>query len=172
MNVHDIIELTNKPTARNKELVKKLTKNVHKKIKEYAKLHKDSCSYIIPSIIDGMPVYNIDFIAKEIFTTLDSEGFIVEAYPDGKINVYWNKDLIEQKAKTDLFLIKEREREISLLNKKTKLIDQRYSVFANEAKLKPKDELEPEDELDRQLKKVLKEREKEQRKYRNIIKGI
>jgi CheY-like chemotaxis protein len=94
--------------------------NIHKKILYYARLKRDTCSYKVPPLVDNTPLYDREYVIKELFKQLDSEGYIVCAYPDGRIEICWNERLVQQKVKTDAFVIDHEQRKIKNLTKKSK----------------------------------------------------
>ena len=58
MNVQEVINITKQRKTRLKDTTLKIIENIHKKIKYYA-LHKhETCSYIIPAIMDDTPIYD------------------------------------------------------------------------------------------------------------------
>ena len=104
MNVQEVLNIAKERKLKNKELVKKILVNIHKKIKYYATLKNESCIYIVPPIVNDFPVYDFENTIKDIFKILDSEGYIVTAYPNGQLDIIWNEKLVEQKIKTDAFI--------------------------------------------------------------------
>jgi hypothetical protein len=166
MNVQDIINISKERKRKDKDSIKKILDNIHKKIKFYANLNKESCTYQIPPIINEKPVYNIDSITKEIFKVLDSEGFVVTAYSDGNLDIFWNEKLIEQKVKTDAYLISQKEKKIKNLTNKAKNIDAKFEFIANPKKTAKSID----DDLDLQVQKILDEKNKLQKKYYHKLK--
>ena len=170
MNVQEVINIGKERKLKSKRSTFKLIENIHKKIKKYAELNKESCTYIIPPIVDDVPLYNREEIVKDIFKILDSEGYIVNAYSNGQIDISWNESLVEQKIKTDRFLMKEQESKLLKMNKKMNLINDRYALLANPIKINK--ELSIEEKLDQQIEKNLQDREKQQKKFSKMLKVI
>lgn len=168
MNVQEILKIKSARKNRNKELIKKIVNNIHNKIKYYAGLNKESCSYIVPPIVDDMPLYNMDDVVKEIFKILDSEGYIVSAYSNGQIDICWNEKLVEQKVKTDAYILSSEERKLRNITKKSKKIDERFSFLANPKKTS-RPEKTADEELDEQVEKILKEKETLQKKFSKML---
>lgn len=169
MNVQEILNISKERKLKNKDSIKKILSNIHKKIKFYATLNKESCEYQIPVIIDDRPLYDIENITKQVFKQLDSEGFIVTAYSEGRLEIFWKESLVEQKVKTDAYLISQQERKLKNITKKSKKVDERFSFLANPKKTA---ELPPtiEEQLDLQVEKILKEKEQLQKKFSSILK--
>jgi hypothetical protein len=168
MNVQEILNISKERKVKVHKCIEKLVENIHKKIKFYATMKKESCSYLIPPIINDTPLYDIPSITKSIFKTLDDEGYIVTAYPNGKLDICWNETLVEQKIRTDAYILSEEERKLKNITRKKKNVDQRFSFLANPKKTgnqnRSVDQL-----LDDQVKKVLREKEAQQKKFKGII---
>jgi hypothetical protein len=167
MNVQEVLQIAKERKSRTKEIIKKIIENIHKKIKYYAGMKKESCVYLVPPIINDYPVYDYEIVIKDIFKVLDEEGYIVSAFSDGRIEVCWNEKLVEQKVKTDAYIISNEERKFKNITKKSKKIDERFSFLANPKKTTK--ELSIDDQLDAQVQKILKEKEKKQKQIKNLI---
>ena len=105
---------------------------------------------------------------KEIFKILDSEGYIVSAYSNGQIDISWNEKLVEQKVKTDAYIVANEQRKMRNITKKSKKIDERFSFLANPKKTS-RPEKTHEEELDEQVEKILKEKENLQKKFSKLL---
>ena len=171
MNVQEVLKIAKERKTRTKEVIKKIVENVHKKIKYYAELKKESCVYLVPPIINDYPVYDYELVIKDIFKILDQEGYIVSAFSDGRIDICWNEKLVEQKVKTDAFVLSHEERKLKNITKKSKKVDERFAFLANPKKTAAKD-LSVDEQLDAQIEKILKEKEKKQKQLKNIIGGF
>ena len=165
MDVKEIISLKNKLKNKYKVNTESLLTKIHQRIKYYALLKKDSCTYKIPSIIDYTPLFDIQKVTLEIFKKLDSEGYIVNAYSDGTLEICWDEKLVEQKARTDSFILSVEEKRLRNITKKNKNVDKRFDFIANPKKTV----LSIEDQLDNQLEKILKEKKTEQNKYKKLL---
>lgn len=163
MNVQEVINIAKQRESKNKMLTKKIIENIHKKIKYYATMHKESCTYVVPPIIDDSLISDLNLTVKEIFKTLDQEGYIVNAYSNGQIDICWNEKLVEHKVKTDNYLLKQHEHKLRNLSKINKQIDSRYGFLANPKKINK--ELSIEQKLDNQVEKILHEKDKNQKKF-------
>ena len=131
-------------------------------------MKKESCVYLVPPVINDFPVYEYNTVIKDIFKILDEEGYIVSAYSDGRIDICWNEKMVEQKVKTDAYVLSQEERKLKNITKKSKKVDERFSFLANPKKTAPK-ELSIDDQLDAQVEKILKEKEKKQKQMKSII---
>jgi hypothetical protein len=168
MNVQEVLKISKERKIKNKEIINKILDNIHKKIKYYATMKKETCVYIIPPIVDEHLVYDLPSVIKEIFKILDSEGYIVTAYPNGQLDLCWNEKLVEQKVKTDAYLLKIHENKLKNLTRKNKTIDQRFNFLANPKKTSGR-EKSVDEQLDEQIEKILKQKEKAQKKFSKLI---
>ena len=164
MNVQEVLQIGKERKLRTKDAIKKIVENIHKKIIYYAGLKKDSCVYLVPPIVNDMPVYDYTIVVKDIFKILDEEGYIVTAYSDGRINICWNEKLVEQKVKTDAYVLSQEERKLKNITKKSKKVDERFAFLANPKKTNK--ELSIDEQLDAQIEKILKEKDKKQKQLK------
>ena len=169
MNVQEVLNIAKDRKNKNKELVKKILVNVHKKIKYYATLKKESCIYIVPPLVNDFPVYDFENTIKELFKILDSEGYIVTAFPSGELQINWNEKLVEQKVKTDAYILEKEHNRLKNITKKIKNVDERFSFLANPKKMKSEKDRTIEEQLDSQVEKILKEKESLQKKYSKML---
>ena len=167
MNVQEVLQIAKERKTRTKESIKKIVENIHKKIKYYAQMKKESCVYIIPPIINDTPLYDLEIIIKDIFKILDSEGYIVSAYIDGRLDICWNEKLVEQKVKTDAYVLSQEERKLTNITKKVKNVDERFAFLANPKKTTKEPTID--EQIDLQVQKILKEKEKQQKKFKQIV---
>jgi len=170
MNVQEILNISKERKSKDKDTVKQILDNVHKKIKFYATLSRESCSYQIPPIVNNKPIYKPEILAKKLFKVLDSEGYIVTAYSNGQLDIFWNEKLVEQKIKTDAYLISQEHKKLINVTKKHKKVDERFAFIANPKKTST-DNLPKsiDEELDNKVQQILKEKDKLQKKFSNII---
>jgi hypothetical protein len=167
MNVQEILNINKERKIKTKEAIEKIISHIHKKIRYNATMKKESCIYIIPPIINECPIYDFEIVIKDIFKILDSEGYIVAAFSDGRLEINWNEKLVEQKAKTDAYVLSNEERKLKNITKKIKKVDERYQFLANP--LKTTHVVTQEQELDEQVEKILKEKKNQQKKFKDIV---
>jgi len=168
MNVQEVLQINKGRKQRTKDAVKKIVENIHKKIKFHAEMKKDSCVYLVPPIINDLPVYDYELVVKDIFKILDEEGYIVSAYSNGQLVICWNEKLVEQKVKTDAFVLSHEERKLKNITRKAKNVDDRFAFLSNPKKTASK-ELTIDEQLDEQVEKILKEKEKKQKQMKKIV---
>jgi hypothetical protein len=168
MDVQEVILLKRERKNRNKVNIDKLLENVHKRIKFYASLNRDSCTYKIPPIMDGLPLFNLQDVTIDVFKKLDSEGYIVNAYSDGNIEICWDEKMVEEKVKRDSYVLSTEEKRLKIITKKNKNVDKRFTFLANPKKTAPS-ELSADDQLNLQLEKILQEKKQQQNKFKKII---
>ena len=160
MNVQEVINITKQRKTRLKDTTLKIIENIHKKIKYYA-LHKhETCSYIIPAIMDDTPIYDRTTLAKDLFKILDEEGYIVTAFENGQLNICWNEKLVQKKVNCDRYILTQEEKRLNKYNKNSKIINDRFSFLSNPAKTVTEPTLE--EKVDREVEKYLKQKDKQQ----------
>jgi len=167
MNVQEILNISKQRKKRTKDSILKIIENIHKKILHYAKLKQESCIYTIPPMIDNLPLYDLNTVVTEVFKALDSEGYIVSAFSNGHLEICWNEKLVEQKVKTDAFVLSHEERKLKNITRKVKQVDERFSFLANPQKTTR--ELTIDEKLDEQVEKILREKEKKQKEFKNKL---
>jgi len=160
MNVQEVINITNERKNKLKAITEKIIENIHKKIKYYAKLKRESCSYIIPPIIDDFPINDRVTLTTDIYKILDDEGFIVSAFANGQLDIGWNEKLVQKKLNNDRYILKQEEKRLNKYNSKTKVLNDRFTFLANPNKTIKEPSLE--EKLDQQVEKILKEKQKKQ----------
>jgi len=169
MNVQEVLNIKKERKARTKEAIQKIIENVHKKIKYHAQMKQESCTYLIPPIVNDIPLYDLDIVVKDIFKILDEEGYIVSAYGNGQLDICWNEKLVEQKVKTDAFVLSQEEQKLKNITRKSKKVDERFSFLANPKKIKDPTIKTIDEQIDAQLEKILKEKEKKQNQFKSIV---
>ena len=167
MNVQEVLQISKERKLRTKESIQKILENIHRKIKYYATMKKEECAYTVPPIVNDIPLYDLELVIKDIFKVLDSEGYIVTAYSDGTLHICWNEKLVEQKVKTDAYVLSQEEKKLRNITKKVKKVDERFSFLANPKKVTWEKTLD--DQIDEQVQKILHEKDKKQKKFKNII---
>ena len=80
MNVREVLNISKEKNEKVKVAIKKIIENIHKKIKFYAGMNKDTCIYIIPPVVDDVILYDLQNIIKEIYKVLDKEDYVVTTY--------------------------------------------------------------------------------------------
>jgi hypothetical protein len=170
MNVQDVIKFSKERDSRSKRIVNLLIEKINKKIVYYAKtLKKENCSYQIPPIVDDIPIYNLEKIIQGVFKALDSEGFIVQCFSNGQIDICWNETLVKQKVKTDAYYLEESEKKLKNITRKSKKIDERFNFLSNPNKVKQSKDRSIEEQVDEQIEKILKEKEDLQKRYKKLL---
>ena len=166
MDVSEILKITKDKKKRRKALINELLENIHKRIKYHATNNRVWCEYQIPGLVSGLPLFNVPEIAIEIYKKLDSEGFLVTVYTTGLLYICWDEKQLRRKASVDSFLVNEDENKIKNLTKKSKNVDDKCKFIANPKKVKEK--TRPSD-LDIHVNRILREKEKEVKKYKGLI---
>ena len=167
MNVHEIINITKKRKTRLKAITQKLIENIHKKIKYYAEHKHETCTYIIPPLVDDTPIYDRLTLTRDLFKILDDEGYIVTAFENGQINICWNEKLVQKKLNNDKYILTQEEKRLNKFNKNAQIINDRFAFLSNPAKTLKEPTLE--EKIDREVDKILKEKDREQKRLAKTL---
>lgn len=170
MNVQEIINISKERKRHTKAIVARIMEMIHKRIKHYALMKYESCIYTISPILNDAPIFEFETVIKDVYKKLDSEGFICTAYPSGQLDISWNEKLVEQKIKTDHYLLTTEEKKLRSITKKSKQVEERFSMLANPEKTNSIIEKSASEQLDEQIEKILGERNKLQKKYSKLLK--
>jgi hypothetical protein len=167
MNVHEIINITKQRKTRLKAITQKLIENIHKKIKYYAEHKHETCTYIIPPLVDDTPIYDRLTLTRDLFKILDDEGYIVTAFENGQINICWNEKLVQKKLNNDKYILTQEEKRLNKFNKNAQIINDRFAFLSNPAKTLKEPTLE--EKIDREVDKILKEKDREQKRLAKTL---
>ena len=167
MNVQEVIDITRQRKSKFKEIIQKIMENIHKKIKYYAKYKHESCTYVIPALINDTPIYDRINVTKDLYKILDDEGYIVTAYENGQIDIGWNEKLVQKKMNNDRCVLTLEEKRLNKYNKASKVINDRFGFLANPSKTINEPTLE--EKVDREIEKILKEKDKKQKELAKSI---
>jgi len=167
MNVHEIINITKQRKTRLKAITQKIIENIHKKIKYYAEHKHETCSYIIPPLVDDTPIYDRLTLTRDLFKILDDEGYIVTAFENGQINICWNEKLVQKKLNNDKYILTQEEKRLNKFNKNAQIINDRFAFLSNPAKTLKEPTLE--EKIDREVDKILKEKDREQKRVSKTL---
>jgi hypothetical protein len=167
MNVQEVISISRERRVRLKDIIEKLLSNIHKKIKYYARHRQESCTYIIPPLMDDFIIYDRKGVTKDIFKRLDNEGYIVTAYENGQFDICWNEKLVEKKINNDKFILSQEEKRLNRYNKDAKTVYDRFAFLSNPNKTLAEPTLE--EKIDRELEKILREKDREQNRLSKRI---
>ena len=167
MNVHEIINITKQRKTRLKAITQKIIENIHKKIKYYAEHKHETCTYIIPPLVDDTPIYDRLTLTRDLFKILDDEGYIVTAFENGQINICWNEKLVQKKLNNDKYILTQEEKRLNKFNKNAQIINDRFAFLSNPAKTLKEPTLE--EKIDREVDKILKEKDREQKRLAKTL---
>ena len=73
MDVSEVLKIGKEKKKRRKDLIETLLENIHKRILFHAKNSRQNCEYQIPPVISGLPLFNINEIAIDIYKKFTGE---------------------------------------------------------------------------------------------------
>lgn len=97
INLKDLQKFHEKKEKIKKESYRKILKACHKKILLVSKTGAYNCWYVIPEVVFGLPVYEIEECSKYIFKKLDKNGLGVEYYQPNFLYICWDPKILKSK---------------------------------------------------------------------------
>ena len=171
MKVEEVLKIHRERDRRHRQLVTDLLEKVYAKIMHYAKNHKMECLYSVPSVIAGMPLFNISEITMDLYKKLDKDGYIVTAYNDGRIHICWREEDVKKKAEGEAYMIDQEKNRIKNISKKKKTVDQKFDFLANPEKKVPSSKKSKNSDWENKVNKIIKEGEKRKKQLSNLLKN-
>ena len=100
-NVNSIVKIKKHKNERKKEIIKQIMKKIKKKIEFYAVQDKEYCTFEIPNIMFGFPLYDANVLGSKICRILIKKGFKANLISHGVIFL-----LIGDKNKKKVVVVK------------------------------------------------------------------
>ena len=169
MKVEEVLKLGKERDRRHRQLVNDLLEKIYAKVLHYAKNHKTQCMYHVPSVIAGMPLFNIGEITLDLYKKIDKDGYIVTAYNDGRIHICWDEKDVKKKAEGEAYMIDQEKNRIKNISKKKKTVDDKFDFLANPEK-KSKKKKGPKDDWEKKVNNIIKEGEKRKKQLESLLK--
>jgi len=169
MKVEEVLKIHKERDRRHRQIVTDLSEKIYAKILHYAKNHKQECIYSVPSVIAGMPLFNISDITMDLYKKLDKDGYIVTAYNDGRLHINWKESDVKKKAEGEAYMIDQEKNRIKNISKKKKTVDQKFDFLANPEK-KSKYTKTAADGWEKKVNKIIKDGEQRKKQISNLLK--
>ena len=93
ININDLFADQKQKEKHKEEIYDNVLKNCHNKIRRAVKLspYNNFCFYIIPKIIYGVPLYNLEKCIAYLFINLTKNGFIINYAHPNLLLISWTK---------------------------------------------------------------------------------
>ena len=118
-NVNSIVKIKKHKDERKKQIIKQIMKKIRKKIEFYAVQDKEFCTFEIPNIMFGFPLYDSNKIALKLCKILVKKGFKTNIISSGIIFIDWRQEIKEDSSSSS-------EDELENIEQ----LDQKYSHLA------------------------------------------
>jgi hypothetical protein len=89
VKANDLIKEQKKKDERKKKTYKKVFDRVEKKIILASSSNSYHCSYEIPKIIIGLPIYSVDGCLEYVIKKLKKNGFGIKVLSENTIFISW-----------------------------------------------------------------------------------
>ena len=97
-NVNSIVKIKKHKNERKKEIIKQIMKKIKKKIEFYAVQDKEYCTFEIPNIMFGFPLYDANKLGLKICKILFKKGFKANLISHGVIFIDWRQEQQESSS--------------------------------------------------------------------------
>lgn len=95
IDLKDLQKFHQKKEKVKKESYRKILKACHKKIVLVSQTGAYECWYVVPEVVFGLPVYDIEECSKYIYKKLVKNGLLVEHYSPNFLYICWDPKKIE-----------------------------------------------------------------------------
>jgi len=115
LNIDDLYETIDEKNNKRLQKFDGILKQIHTRIKYYAKLERTFCFFQIPEFIIGVPLYNVSDLRNYIINSLKRNGFHIVYIDPNWLYISWSK---EDRGKVEKKTVKAKK------EKNYKLIDE------------------------------------------------
>lgn len=115
LNIDDLYETIDEKNNKRLQKFDGILKQIHTRIKYYAKLERTFCFFQIPEFIIGVPLYNVSDLRNYIINSLKRNGFHIVYIDPNWLYISWAK---EDRGKVEKKTVKAKK------EKNYKLIDE------------------------------------------------
>lgn len=92
LNINDLYETIDEKNTKRLEKFDGILKNIHSRIKYYAKLERTFCFFQIPEFIIGVPLYNVSDLRDYVMKSLKRNGFHIVYIDPNWLYISWAKE--------------------------------------------------------------------------------
>ena len=92
LNIDELYETIDEKNNKRLKKFDGILKNIHIRIKYYAKLERTFCFFKIPEFIIGVPLYNISDLRNYIINSLKKNGFHIVYIDPNWLYISWSKE--------------------------------------------------------------------------------
>ena len=102
LNIDELYETIDEKNTKRLQKFDGILKNIHSRIKYYAKLERTFCFFQIPEFIIGVPLYNVSDLRNYGINSLKKNGFHIVYIDPNWLYISWAKEdrgKVEKKPK-------------------------------------------------------------------------
>jgi hypothetical protein len=92
LNIDDLYETIDEKNNKRLEKFDGILKQIHTRIRYYAKLERTFCFFQIPEFIIGVPLYNVTDLRNYIINSLKRNGFHIVYIDPNWLYISWAKE--------------------------------------------------------------------------------
>lgn len=92
LNIDDLYETIDEKNNKRLQKFDGILKQIHTRIKYYAKLERTYCFFQIPEFIIGVPLYNVADLRNYIINSLKRNGFHIIYIDPNWLYISWSKE--------------------------------------------------------------------------------
>ena len=92
LNIDDLYETIDEKNNKRLQKFDCILKQIHTRIKYYAKLERTYCFFQIPEFIIGVPLYNVADLRNYIINSLKRNGFHIIYIDPNWLYISWSKE--------------------------------------------------------------------------------
>lgn len=92
LNIDDLYETIDEKNNKRLKKFDGILKQIHTRIKYYAKLERTFCFFQIPEFIIGVPLYNVSDLRNYIINSLKRNGFHIVYIDPNWLYISWAKE--------------------------------------------------------------------------------
>ena len=91
LNINKLYETMDEKNMKRLEKFDEILKQIHTRIKYYAKLERTYCFFNVPEFIIGVPLYNVNDLRTYIMSCLNKDGFKMLRIEPNWLFISWER---------------------------------------------------------------------------------
>ena len=93
LNINRLYETMDEKNMKRLEKFDEILKQIHTRIKYYAKLERTYCFFNVPEFIIGVPLYNVNDLRTYIMNCLNKDGFKMLRIEPNWLFISWERQV-------------------------------------------------------------------------------
>tara|TARA_B110000285_G_scaffold234318_1_gene310826 strand:+ start:1058 stop:1486 length:429 start_codon:yes stop_codon:yes gene_type:complete len=96
LNINNLYETMDEKNIKRLEKFDDILKQIHGRIKYYARLERTHCFFNVPEFIIGVPLYNVTDLRSYIMNCLNKDGFKILHVEPNWLFISWERHIKKQ----------------------------------------------------------------------------